>query len=130
MRALLSLFLISAAVAPTMRAQGVDTHATVTVGTAVARRGTRAYGALGVPAGQDSGTTIQLAVVKGARPGPVVAFVSGAHGTEYTSIVALTRLIARIDPARLRGTVIVIPCSTSHRSSRWCRTSIPSTARE
>lgn len=109
MRALLSLLLMSAVIAPTVRAQGADPHATVAVGTAVARRGERAYGVLRIPAGPDSGTTIQLAVINGAHPGPVVAFVSGAHGTEYTSIVALTRLIARIDPATLHGTVIVVP---------------------
>ena len=39
----------------------------------------------------------------------MVSFVSGAHGTEYTSIVALTKLIDRIDPKRLSGTVIVVP---------------------
>ena len=62
-----------------------------------------------VPAGNDSGTTIQVAVINGAQPGRVVAFVSGAHGTEYTSIVALTKLIERIDPKRLAGTAIVVP---------------------
>jgi len=62
-----------------------------------------------VPAGVDSGTVIQFAVINGATPGPVVAFVSGAHGTEYTSIVALTKLIERIDPRTLSGTVIVVP---------------------
>jgi predicted deacylase len=62
-----------------------------------------------VPAGSDSGTTIQVAVINGARPGRVVAFVSGAHGTEYTSIVALTKLIERIDPKTLAGTAIVVP---------------------
>ena len=92
-----------------LAAQSADAHATVTVGTATARRGERAYGALIVPAGSDSGTTIQLAVVNGAKPGPVVAFISGAHGTEYTSVVALTKLIDRIDPKQLAGTVIIVP---------------------
>ena len=109
MRALLHLFLASAVFTPTVRSQSVDPHATVTVGSASAKRGERAYGALAIPAGSDSGTTIQLAIINGARPGPVVAFVSGAHGTEYTSIVALTRLIERIDPGKLTGTVIVVP---------------------
>ena len=86
-----------------------DSHASVSVGTAVARRGERAYGALIVPAGTDSGTIIQVAVINGAKPGRTVSFVSGAHGTEYTSIVALTRLIERIDPKKLTGTVIVVP---------------------
>ncbi|MFI5310144.1 MAG: succinylglutamate desuccinylase/aspartoacylase family protein [Gemmatimonadales bacterium] len=48
-------------------------------------------------------------MVNGSRPGPVVAFVAGSHGTEYTSIVAMTRLIGRIDPRTLAGTVIVVP---------------------
>ena len=41
-------------------------------------------------------------VIHGARPGKTVAFVSGSHGTECASTVALTRLISRIDPARLQ----------------------------
>jgi predicted deacylase len=90
-------------------AQDTDPHATVTVGTATARRGERAYGVLVVPAGSDSGTTIQVAVINGAKAGRVVTFVSGAHGTEYTSIVALSQLIERIDPAKLAGTAIVVP---------------------
>ncbi|MFI5179062.1 MAG: succinylglutamate desuccinylase/aspartoacylase family protein [Vicinamibacterales bacterium] len=81
----------------------------VTVGTAAARPGEVAYGALQVPAGSDAASTLQVAVVHGARPGKVVAFVAGSHGTEYTSIVALTRVIARIDPKTLSGTVIVLP---------------------
>ena len=68
---------------------------TVTVGTASAKPGDVAYGALQVPQGSDVATTMAVAVVHGAKPGPVVAFVAGSHGTEYASIVALTRLIAR-----------------------------------
>src|SRR5947208_256683 len=97
------------ALTPALAAQRPDSHATVTVGSATAQRGERAYGALIVPGGSDTGTTIQVAVINGAKPGPVVSFVSGAHGTEYTSIVALTKLIERIDPKSLAGTVIVAP---------------------
>jgi predicted deacylase len=101
----LTTFLVPAIVP----AQMSDSHASVSVGTATARRGERAYGVLQVPAGTDSGTAIQIAVVNGVKPGPVVAFVSGAHGTEYTSLVAMTRFIARVDPKKLSGTVIVVP---------------------
>lgn len=80
-----------------------------TVGTATAQRGATATGFLVVPAGADSGLRIPVAVMHGARPGPVVAFVAGSHGTEYASIVALQRLIPRIDAAALAGTVIVAP---------------------
>src|SRR3989442_1504482 len=79
-----------------------DPHATVTVGTAAARRGQIAYGVLHVPAGVDSATNLPVAVVNGARAGPVLALVAGSHGTEYTSIVALTRLIAQLDPRAIR----------------------------
>ena len=44
-----------------------------------------------------------------SRPGPVLALVAGAHGTEYSSIIALERVIERLDPAALSGTVIVVP---------------------
>jgi predicted deacylase len=81
----------------------------MTVGTASAARGTTAYGELRVPQGSDAATTLPVAVVNGAKPGKVVAFVAGSHGTEYASIVALTRLIERIDPKALTGTVIVAP---------------------
>jgi predicted deacylase len=80
-----------------------------TVGTATAARGTTAYGHLVVPAGVDSGLRIPVAVIHGARPGKVVAFVAGSHGTEYASIVAMQRLIPRVDASRLTGTVIVVP---------------------
>ena len=83
--------------------------ATFTVGSATAKRGATATGAIVIPAGVDSGLTIPVAVVHGARPGPTVAFVAGSHGTEYTSIVALQRLIPRLDATRLTGTVIVVP---------------------
>ena len=82
---------------------------TVTVGTASAKAGQIAYGALQVPAGVDAATAIQVAVIAGDKPGKTVAFIAGSHGTEYASIVALTRLPAKIDPRALSGTVIVLP---------------------
>ncbi|HEU5220361.1 MAG TPA: M14 family metallopeptidase [Gemmatimonadales bacterium] len=89
--------------------QQADPHSVMTVGTATAKRGEKAYGEIVVPAGVDSGTRIAVAVIHGAKPGPVLAIVSGAHGTEYASIVAVSRLIDRINPASLSGTVILVP---------------------
>jgi uncharacterized protein len=80
-----------------------------TVGSATATAGTTAYGAIAVPASSDSGLNMPVAVIRGAKPGPVVAFVAGSHGTEYSSIIAMQRLIGRIDPKALSGTVIVAP---------------------
>ena len=79
------------------------------VGTASAARGTVGRGAIEVPAGADAALSIPVAVVNGAKPGPVLAVVSGAHGTEYASIIAVERLIQQLDPQAVRGTVILVP---------------------
>jgi predicted deacylase len=79
------------------------------VGTASASLGEKITGFLEVPAGVDPGTNIPLVVVRGIRPGPVLALVSGLHGTEYTSIVAVERLISILQPSEISGTVILIP---------------------
>ena len=55
---------------------------TFTVGTATAARGQKATGSIEVPAGSDAGTSIPVAVFHGAKPGPVLAMVSGAHGAK------------------------------------------------
>jgi predicted deacylase len=80
-----------------------------TVGTAKAARGHVATGAIEVPAGSDAALSIPVAVVHGAKAGPVLSLLAGAHGTEYTSIIALEKLITAIDPAQLSGTVIIVP---------------------
>jgi uncharacterized protein len=80
-----------------------------TVGTASAALGQKATGYLEVPAGVDAGTNIPVVVVNGAKPGKVLALVSGAHGTEYVSIIAIEKLIAKLDPGQLTGTVILVP---------------------
>lgn len=79
------------------------------VGTASASPGQKAIGYIEVPPGVDAGTKIPVAVVRGTKPGPVLALVSGAHGTEYASIIALEKLIQNLDPAEISGTVIVVP---------------------
>ena len=79
------------------------------VGTSTASPGATSYGAISIPAGSDSALKIAVAVIRGTKPGPTVAFVSGSHGTEYTSIIAMQRLIGRIDAKQLSGTVIIAP---------------------
>ena len=49
-----------------------------------------------------------MSVVNGARPGPVLALIAGTHGYEYTSIVALPRVLARLEPSRMSGAVILV----------------------
>jgi uncharacterized protein len=86
-----------------------DSHPTFTVGTAVAQRGQKVYGVLKVPAGSDGGYDMPVVVVHGARPGPVLAVASGAHGSEYASIIAVEMLIDSVKPDDVAGTLILLP---------------------
>jgi len=84
-------------------------RATFSVGTATAAQGQKATGVIEVPPGSDGALNIPVAVFHGAKPGPVLALVSGAHGTEYASIIALEKILTLINPKELSGTVIVVP---------------------
>jgi hypothetical protein len=78
------------------------------VGPVAASPGQAASGLIAVPAGIDEGTQIPISVIHGRRPGPVLALVAGNHGYEYTPILALQRLRAKLDPQHLSGTVIMV----------------------
>ena len=80
-----------------------------TVGSASATPGQKAFGTIEVPARGDAAASIPVAVFHGAKPGPVLTLVSGSHGTEYASIIALERVIQTLDPAQISGTVIILP---------------------
>ena len=97
----LSLFLVT----PTT---GQD-RKTITVGNATALRGQSVTGTIEVPPGVDAGLSIPVAVIHGAKPGPVLALVAGSHGTEYTSIIALEKLMAMLNPIEISGTLIIVP---------------------
>ena len=84
-------------------------RAIFTVGTVKAARGQTVTGSIEVPAGVDAAMSIPVAVAHGAKAGPVLALLAGAHGTEYASIIALERLITAIDAKQVTGTVIVVP---------------------
>lgn len=84
-------------------------RARLTVGTATAARGQKVTGAIEVPTGVDTALSIPVVVVHGAKPGPVLALVAGAHGTEYASIIALEKIIGILNPAELSGSVIIVP---------------------
>lgn len=47
-------------------------------------------------------------VVRGAEEGPTLAVTAGVHAAEYPPIAAATRFARSLDPASLKGTVIVV----------------------
>src|SRR5215470_17530793 len=102
-KSVLAAFLFATFLCLSVRAQSF------TVGTATAAPGQKSAGFLQVPAGVDAATNIPVVVVNGAKAGKILALVSGAHGTEYTSIIAIEKLIGALDPAQLTGTVILVP---------------------
>ncbi|WNG46983.1 hypothetical protein F0U60_24775 [Archangium minus] len=77
-------------------------------GSAVAMPGQRVHGYLPVPDGPGGPASIPVTVVRGSRPGPVVAVMAGIHGSEYVPILAVQRLAARLNPAELSGTVVLV----------------------
>jgi predicted deacylase len=81
----------------------------LTVGTASAAAGEKVTGFIEVPPGVDAGTRIPVAIIRGSGPGPTLALVTGAHGTEYASIIALERIIQQLDPKQISGAVIIVP---------------------
>jgi len=87
-------------------------HAPLTLAGVTAAPGTTMSGTLDVPARPgDSGTSIPFSILHGASAGPVLALVAGVHGMEYVPIVALQRLRSSIDPASLRGTILMVHCA-------------------
>jgi uncharacterized protein len=100
-----SLLKVALALALTLPAAA----ATFSVGTAAAEAGQKATGYLEVPAGSDPATSIPVVVVNGSKPGPTLALVSGAHGTEYASIIALEKVIQTVDPTQVSGKLIIVP---------------------
>src|SRR2546425_5514180 len=101
--------ILSAALLASLCCLSVSAQSKFTVGTASAAPGEKSSGTLEVPAGVDAATSIPVVVVNGAKPGKILALVSGAHGTEYVSIIAIEKLIAALDPAQVTGTVILVP---------------------
>ena len=81
----------------------------LTVGTATARRGQKATGYITVAAASDAATNLPVIVINGAKPGPQLALIAGVHGTEYASILALTKIPAAVDPAALSGSLVILP---------------------
>jgi predicted deacylase len=101
--ALVSL-VFTCALATTASAQ-----APFTIQTTTAAPGSSASGAIVIAArAGDEGTTIPFTIINGASAGPVLALVAGTHGMEYPPILAGQRLLKSINPATLRGTIVLV----------------------
>jgi predicted deacylase len=88
---------------PALAQQQALTIAGITV-----QPGTRVSGYLEVPAAADSGSRIPITIVRGPAPGPVLALIGGTHGSEVAPVLALQRIRAMVNPAELKGTLLIV----------------------
>ena len=65
---------------------------------------------------------IPIVVLKNGN-GPTALLVSGTHGDEYEGQVALCNLVKSLDPARIRGRVIILPAANFPAALAGKRTS-------
>lgn len=83
----------------------------VTVGTATAKPGEAVRGA--IPAGDLAGgvkVEIPVVVINGAGAGPTFWVNAAIHGDEPEGPLACALAVKQIDPAKLRGAVVMVPC--------------------
>ena len=96
------------AVIPALLIATLQQPTSLTIGSATARPGQATSGFIEVPAGVDTATRIPITIVRGAQSGPTLALIAGTHGSEVAPIIALQRVRTMIDPAALRGTVLIV----------------------
>lgn len=49
---------------------------------------------------------VPVIVVRGAKPGPVFGLTAAVHGNELNGLPVIHRMVERLDPAKLRGTLV------------------------
>ncbi|MCX5763090.1 MAG: hypothetical protein NTU67_00375, partial [Gemmatimonadetes bacterium] len=82
---------------------------TITVGSATAARNTRVLGTLNATSSNGATRAIPLAVIHGAKAGPIVAYLSQAPDSAFSTVAGLNKLINLIDPAKVSGSIVIVP---------------------
>jgi predicted deacylase len=79
------------------------------IGKVTAAPGSVAKGALGAVELANGPVAVPVVVVNGAKKGPTAVVMAAVHGFEICSVAVAHRVVKLLDPARLSGTVVVIP---------------------
>ena len=74
-----------------------------------ARSGEKKTGYLSVGETAVAAVQLPVAILNGPKPGPTLCISGGVHGFEYSSIVAVIRIVKDTDPATLSGTLVAVP---------------------
>jgi predicted deacylase len=81
----------------------------VSIGTAQGVPGRTVRGSLKVAEAADgSPVALPIAIVTGAKPGPVVWVQAAAHGDEYGGPRALQDVVKSLDPSQMSGTLVAV----------------------
>ena len=76
------------------------------VGDLVAEAGSQVRGNCLVSLGTST-VSLPVVIAHGSTPGPVLAITAGIHGGEYVPMVAVRQFVRDLDPALMRGTIVV-----------------------
>ncbi len=66
---------------------------------------------------------LRLLTVSGREPGPTLLVTAGVHGDEYEGIEAIGQLYQQLNPADMRGTLLLVPLCNPPAYSAMQRTS-------
>jgi predicted deacylase len=79
---------------------------TYILGELVAQPGSQVRGNCLVNLGTST-VSLPMVITHGSAPGPVLAITAGIHGGEYVPMVAVRQFVRELDPALMRGTIVV-----------------------
>lgn len=82
---------------------------TVKIGELFASPGNKVKGFLNAGTTSFNTYRIPLAIINGSSKGKIIGVIGGTHGTEHASIEAVIRVIRKLNPEKMRGTVLAVP---------------------
>jgi len=83
--------------------------ATIEIGSAKARPGEKAIGRLDIgELREGTGFGLPVAVINGAKKGPLLYIQAGSDGNELNGIGVVRELFPRLDPKKLRGAIFIV----------------------
>jgi predicted deacylase len=86
----------------------------------------RTFGAMRIPWSDDRsgyGQIVVPVIIINNGEGPTALLTGGVHGDEYEGQIVLGALARRLDPAKIRGRLVIVPCANPAASLAGRRTS-------
>ena len=81
----------------------------VTIGSVSVGVGEKKHGELVLAQRAITKLSTSITVIRGKKPGPILAVIAGEHGCEYCGITAAVKLCSDLKPEQITGTLVVVP---------------------